>query len=298
MLPDTFIGFGGASDFISGTRFNAGPNGFTLSHIETFIRASELLEGIISYEIRAGGSNIADATLLGEGSVSYDLTEGSTDAIVTLALDTPYNIYPNEDFYVILKYPFELAYPQGVVYNVEDVPGRFTTFDNGSWFDLQEIFSGYGWMVRVHEENHESNSWLQIGEMTSASVDSGMSQDVNLNFFAEFGQRGDQHARLIIKTNDPINPVGEIPVTLHINEAPSITNKPELIVVSEGGVSVDSVVMSDVENNDISVELTNVPLWLTYQVVDSELTLTSAPDYESSGVYEIGVTLTDTYGAA
>ncbi|MDW5289760.1 S8 family serine peptidase [Formosa sp. PL04] len=296
--PDTYIGYGGTADFNAGTKFNAGPNGFSLSHVQTAIRATELLEGDIQYEIRAGGISIADATILGSGSVTYDLTNGLEEQIITFELMDTYEIYPNENFYIILTYPFELTYPQGVATGVETAVGRFTTFAENEWLDLQEIYNGNGWMVRAMEETYSSSAWVVLQDLDGKTVEVGATQNVSLDFFAELAERGNQYAKLVIQTNDPLNTLAQIPVTLHVNKAPSISDKPELIIATEGKTSTSELTIVDDENNDITVVLKDAPVWLTHSLENNVLTLTMSPDYDSEGVYNVEAIFTDSNEAS
>ncbi|WP_066219178.1 S8 family serine peptidase [Formosa haliotis] len=295
--PDTFMGFNGVTDFISGTRFNAGPNGFSLSHVQTYLKADELLEGTIDYEIRSGGTTISNATVIGSGSFNYSITDG-VDAEIIGALNETFHFYPNEDFYIILTYPFELKFPQSVAYDVDYSAGRFTTLDSNKWYDLQEGYPDYGWMVRALEQTHTSNAWVVLQDVNNNTINIGASQDINLDFFAEFANPGVQHAQLVVKSNDPFNSVAQIPVTLNVNQAPSFETKPELIMVLEGETKMSSLMLKDYENDDISVSIANAPEWLTYTVNANTLNLELTPDYGTAGVYEVAVTLTDSNNAA
>ena len=294
--PETFVGFQGLTDFISATRFNAGEQGFTLSHIQTFMKANELLAGVIEYEIRSGGTNISNATVLGSGSANYEFVS-EVQGLVTLDLGQEFQLYPNEDFYVVLSYPFDLAFPQGVVTEVEDATGRFTLLDNGSWYDLQEIYANHGWMVRALEQTYNSNVWIQLDAENSTSAEAGVSEDIKLNFFAENAERGDQKASLVIRTNDVNNAELSLPVTLHVNEAPRLINKPNIIVLNEGDEILTEIEIEDTENHEVSVNLENLPSWISFNSENNILKISKTPDYDNEGVHEVNITLEDEHNA-
>lgn len=295
--PETFVGFQGLTDFIGATRFNAGEQGFTLSHVQTFIKADELLASTIEYEIRTGGTNISNAKILGSGSANYELVN-EQQGLITLALEEKFELYPNEDFYVILSYPFDLDYPQGVVTEIEDVAGRFMLLDGGSWYDLQEIYANHGWMVRALEETYNSNVWIQLDAENATSAEAGSSEEIKLNFFAEHAERGDQNANLIIRTNDVNNEETSIPVTLHVNEAPKLINKPTIVVINEGEVMQTEIGMEDPEGHVITAKLENQPSWVSFNTENNMLTITKTPDYNHEGVHEIDVVLVDEHNAS
>ncbi|TEB41525.1 hypothetical protein D0809_25085, partial [Flavobacterium circumlabens] len=94
-------------------------------------------------------------------------------AWVTLPIKEPKGIYPNEDFYVVITYPYELPFVQGAVEGITDTPGRYTLVDGeGKWYDLQDadLYPGHGWMVRAGEEKYTSNAWVSINGLPDGAV--------------------------------------------------------------------------------------------------------------------------------
>ncbi len=298
---DTRFGYDGGEPFTTATRFNAGKEGFTLSHFQTFMFGIDKPSGTIVYEIRAGGSSVADATIIDQGSVDYVYEGGKTGAWVTLPIKEPKGLYPNEDFYVVITYPYELPYVQGSISGIEDTPGRYTLSDGEKWYDLQEadLYPGYGWMVRAGEEKYTSNAWVSINGLSDGTITPSEKKEVQLDFIAANGVRGDQHAVLNIRTNDPINSVGKVPVKLHINEAPIFSNLPvETIVVNEASEVTVKIGLTDQEANKITVQSSNASSWATFELTDGELSVKLAPGYETAGTYTINYTATDELGAS
>ncbi|MBF4466294.1 S8 family serine peptidase [Flavobacterium sp. LC2016-12] len=299
---DTHFGYDGAEPFTAATRFNAGKDGFTLSHFQTFMFGMDKPSGTLTYEIRAGGSSVAEATIIAQGSVDYVYEGGKTGAWVTLPIKEPKGLYPNEDFYVVITYPYELPFVQGAVANITNTPGRYTLVDGeGNWYDLQDadLYPGYGWMVRAGEEKYTSNAWVAMNGIASGEVAPGGKKEVQLDFTAANGVRGDQHAVLKVRTNDPVNTVGQIPVNLHINEAPVFSNVPvEVTVVNEASEVVVNIGLTDKENNVITVVSPNAPTWATFEVIAGEIAIKLAPGYETAGTYTLNYAATDELGAA
>ncbi|MET0946171.1 MAG: choice-of-anchor D domain-containing protein, partial [Flavobacterium sp.] len=299
---DTHFGYDGSEPFTAATRFNAGKDGFTLSHFQTFMFGMDKPAGTLAYEIRAGGSSVADATIIDQGSVDYVYEGGKSGAWVTLPIKEPKGLYPNEDFYVVITYPYELPFVQGAVGGIVDTPGRYTLSDSeGKWYDLQdaELYPGYGWMVRAGEEKYTSNAWVAMNGIASGEIAPGGKKEVQLDFTAANGARGDQHAVLKIRTNDPVNTVGQVPVTLHINEAPVFSNVPaEVTVVNEASEVVVKIGLTDKESNAITVTSPNAPSWATFEVTAGEIAIKLAPGYETAGTYTLNYTAVDELGAA
>jgi hypothetical protein len=301
MAADTHFGYDGGEPFTTATRFNAGKEGFTLSHFQTFMFGSEKPKGTIAYEIRAGGSSVAEATVIDQGYVDYVYEGGKNGAWVTLPIKEPKGLYPNEDFYVIITYPYELPFVQGSIAGIENTPGRYTLTDGEEWYDLQDstLYPGYGWMVRAGEENYASNAWVSINGLSNGDIAPGGKKDVQLDFTAANGVRGDQHAVLNIRTNDPVTGMGQVPVNLHINEAPVFSNLPEeTTVVNEASEVVVKIGLTDKENNKITVTSPNAPSWASFELTDGELAIKLAPGYETAGTYTLNYTAVDELGAS
>jgi subtilisin family serine protease len=302
IAADTHFGYDGGEPFTTATRFNAGKDGFTLSHFQTFMFGADKPSGTIAYEIRAGGSSVAEATIIDQGYVDYVYEGGKTGAWVTLPIKEPKGLYPNEDFYVVITYPYELPFVQGSVADIVDTPGRYTLSDSeGNWYDLQDaaLYPGFGWMVRAGEEKFTSNAWVSMNGILNGEVAPGAKKEVQLDFTAANGVRGDQHAVLKIRTNDPVNTVGQIPVNLHINEAPVFSNLPEEItVVNEASEVIVNIGLSDKEANVITVTSSDAPSWSTFEVSGGNIAVKLAPGYETAGTYTLNFTAVDELGAS
>lgn len=299
---DSFLGYEGVSAFQVATKFNSGSEGFNVSHIQTFYNALDKKEGTIQYEVRAGGANLAEATILTSGSATYSFTgdDRETGAWLTIAIDEPQVIYPNEDFYLVVTYPFEIYYPQGVVTDAENLSGRYMYSFEGTWYDVQDPNGGYpgvGWMVRAAEETFVSGSWLTIGSALSGTVPMGETVEVQLDFEAAYGARGDQHASLVINTNDPFNNMASVPVTMHVNEAPVFDNVPAEVVLSESVEQEVIIGLHDVEDNTFTVSVDAQPIAMNYEVLGEQLIITFSPGYEDAGEYALTFTAVDEFDA-
>lgn len=296
-----FFGYGGGLPFTTATRFNAGKEGFTLSHFQTFMNGTEKPSGTITYEIRAGGSSVNEATIIEQGSVDYVYAGDKAGAWLTLPIKEPKGLYPNEDFYIVLTYPYEISYSQGAVEGMDKTPGRYTAADTeGEFFDLQDIsdYQDIGWMVRAGEEKYVSNAWVSINGLSNGDIAPGGSNKVQLDFIAANGVRGDQHAILNIRTNDPVNTMGKVPVNLHINEAPVFSNIPEKVSVNEASEVAVNIGLIDKEANTITIQAPNVPSWVSFELIGQEIAIKLAPGYETAGTYTLIYTAVDELGAS
>ncbi|RUT68602.1 T9SS C-terminal target domain-containing protein [Flavobacterium cupreum] len=93
--------------------------------------------------------------------------------------------------------------------------------------------------------------------------------------------------------------MGQIPVNLHINEAPVFSNVPEEVtVVNEASEVIVNIGLTDTENHKITVTSPNAPTWATFEVTGGELAIKLAPGYETAGTYTLNYTAIDELGAA
>jgi len=298
--PDTYIGIGGGAPFTLATRYNAGEQGFNISHVETWFKPEAATEGKLMVEVRAGGADIGEAILLAKGEVTFT---GSGDDEVgawhQIALEEPAGIYPNEDFYVLITYPLGIQFPQGSVTGQETVPGRYYYFDEGSWYNLQQVasFETMGWLMYAAEETAGDAAWLTITSDLNGEVAMGAESTINLAFSGALAKRGDQIAEVVITSNDPNNPEARIPVSLHMNEAPMFAKVPASLFVQENDTLVVSFEVTDKENNTYTVTPAEEYPNLSFAEANGLITLTLTPDYGDEGTYSYTLVATDEHGA-
>lgn len=298
--PDTFIGTGGAAPFTLATKYNAGVEGFNLSHVETWFRSETLISGSIQVEIRAGGTSVADAVLLAEGSVDFTGSgEDETGAWLAIELDQKARIYPNEDFYVIVSYPLGIEYPQGTITDSEMTAGRYYYFDSGEWYNLQEVpgFETMGWLMFAGEETPASGSWITITSELTGTVASSGASTIELLFDGSQAQRGDQIANIVISSNDPNTPTVSVPVSLHVNEAPHFIHVPESVVIAEAETATVKINVEDMELNSFTVSPKEAYAGVTHSFTEGVLTLLLSPQYGDAGNYTYTFVAKDEHNA-
>jgi subtilisin family serine protease len=299
-VPDTYVGTGGSAPFTLATKYNAGPQGFNLSHVETWFKPEDLAQGSINVEIRAGGTSIADAVLLTEGSIEFNNPSGDNAGDwYAIAMNQPAGIYPNEDFYVVVTYPLGIQFPQGSVTGQETVIGRYYYYDQGLWYNVQEVpgFETVGWLMYAAEETAGNSSWLSITSSLIGTVGMGEAGSVELLIEGAFSKRGDQVANIVLKSNDPNNGMVSVPVTLHVNEAPHFNGVPESIVMAEKDTLEVNIEVVDLEDNTFTIVPAQVYPGVTHTFNEGTLTLILTPDYGDEGNYVYSFTATDEHNA-
>ena len=300
--PDAHAGTGGGAPLTVATKYNAGPQGFNLSHVETWFRTETLDQGTLHVEIRAGGNSIANAVTLSESTLDFTGSgDDETGAWHQIAMNEPVGIYPNEDFYVLVTLPLGIERPQGVVNDEETIEGRYYYYEEeGSWSDIQEVpgFETSGWLMYAAEETAGNSSWLSITSDLSGTLAPGESISTSLHMEGPYAKRGDQVANIVIKTNDPTHATVKVPVTLHMNEAPHFTGVPENVHLAEKETITIDIGVVDAEGNTVTLRSSQIYPGVTHTFSGGVLSIVLAPDYGFAGNFHYTFIATDEYAAS
>ena len=296
------VGLGGGVPFTVGTKYNAGPEGFNISHIETWLFTGELTEGTIKAEVRAGGTNIANAVKVASGTLDFTGSGSDTKGSWTqIALDEPAALYPNETFYVIITYPMGIVRPQGTLKNEPNTLGRYFYFDGDFWEDIQEVkaagFSTLAFLMYAAEQTPTNSAWLSITSPIEGVLQKGDTSSVSIKFHGSIATRGDQVAKVVITSNDPLVPTVAIPVSLHLNEAPKFTNVPVEIQIGEKQTLTLKIGVKDAEGHTVTVKAGGTYAGVTHTFENGLLSITINKDYGQAGAYTYKFTATDQYDA-
>ncbi|WP_158281393.1 S8 family serine peptidase [Sediminitomix flava] len=297
-VPDIYMGFGGGQSLVTATRFVAPEEGFTLSHVQTWYQPLDVMSSDIVVYIVAG-DNLEDASLLTEQEYNHTISESdSVGSYLTVELNEPQYIYPNEDFYVVFAYPFDAPFPQGSVVNEEASENKFF-FYAGEWVDLSSDASlaNVGWMVKAMEETAGGGAaWVTIEGEMSGEIAAGDSVEVELSFDASRVRDIDNLANLIAHTNDPITPSVMHSLTMHMNQGPifMIDAETELSVYENDTLSFE-IYTVDMEGDATSFEFAEEYDNVSMSVEGDTITFVYTPDYESAGTHSFVIQGADEY---
>ncbi|MDR2948020.1 MAG: S8 family serine peptidase, partial [Prevotella sp.] len=302
------MGHNGSTATIAATRFVADKTGFTLSDVGSYVTLDKGVSGTIKVEVRAGGTNISNAVTIASGSFEFSFPEDHDERQVIMKKNytfaKPAQILPNEEFYVIFTYPMDLTYPQTIqLRNVPITAGRYLWFADGEWYDMQDYLSSIGadpasgCVMYAAERKLEESGWLKILTPDTGTLQMGESTKTDIKFVASFAEKGDQKARVVIKSNDVNASVVEIPVALHMNEAPFFNEAPSTLMIAEKETETLNINVTDKENNTFTVEITDKPEFVTSSVEAGKVSFSVAPDYGHAGDYAVKMKATDEYNA-
>ena len=326
------------NNFYAATRFTAPEEGFNMSRLYFHGTIGDLQNVDFEAYVVQGGS-VSEGQVIGQGKLRVEKEDPYVDpgtgqmmyvgASRTLDLDKAVYINPNDTFYVVVKYPAgknSMAYVSQKEDAMED--GRFMAYNaQVGWYDLgadmyQAYYSSFGYFMTCVEDE-PGKPWIKLLDSTAESVlEVGEEKEVKFQFDPEsaYFERGNK-AVLVIKTNDPENPLVNYPITLNRNAAPDITLPEGTLTVPEAQTAEMHVTVADAENEQFTVSIDDESGIATIAggtltsadgateaatVADNgitvpagstlDMTVKFAPDYGTAGQHTVRVTATDASG--
>lgn len=326
------------NNFYAATRFTAPEDGFNMSRLYFHGTIGDLQNVDFEAYVVQGGS-VSEGQVIGQGKLRVEKEDPYVDpgtgqmmyvgASRTLDLDKAVYINPNDTFYVVVKYPAgknSMAYVSQKEDAMED--GRFMAYNaQVGWYDLgadmyQAYYSSFGYFMTCVEDE-PGKPWIKLLDSTAESVlEVGEEKEVKFQFDPESAYfERDNKAVLVIKTNDPENPLVNYPITLNRNAAPDITLPEGTLTVPEAQTAEMHVTVADAENEQFTVNIDDESGIATITggtltsadgatvaatVADNGITVPAgstldmavkfAPDYGTAGQHTVRVTATDASG--
>lgn len=323
------------NNFYAATRFTAPEDGFNMSRLYFHGTIGDLQNVDFEAYVVQGGS-VSEGQVIGQGKLRVEKEDPYVDpgtgqmmyvgASRTLDLDKAVYINPNDTFYVVVKYPAgknSMAYVSQKEDAMED--GRFMAYNaQVGWYDLgadmyQAYYSSFGYFMTCVEDE-PGKPWIKLLDSTAKGVlEVGEGKEVKFQFDPESAYfERDNKAVLVIKTNDPENPLVNYPITLNRNAAPDITLPEGTLTVPEAQTAEMHVAVADAENEQFTVSIDDESGIATIAggtltsadgateaatVADNgitvpagstlDMTVKFAPDYGTAGQHTVRVTATD-----
>lgn len=333
--PQTLLVGTGSDDlsnnFRAATRYTAPAEGFSLTHLY-FVGTIGDLENVDIEASVIGSSDVTSDRVIGHGKLRVEKEEPYSGTYFgeprMLEFDKPVYINPNDTFYVVLKYP--AGYPHSAIISAKAErvrEGRYMAwFKDLGWIDLgEELYNSYSssmgyFMTCV--EMQPGKPWIKLlNDKTEGEIAVGESLPVNVEINAEstYFDR-DNKAVIVIKSNDPAQPVVNYPITLNKNSAPVVTGPEGTTTVPEASTADMNITVEDLDGDAFSVTLadesgissvagctiTDGSETTDAEVTDNKVsvpagkklnvTMKLAPEYGSAGLHNVTVTATDTQG--
>ena len=333
--PQTLLVGTGSDDlsnnFRAATRYTAPAEGFSLTHLY-FVGTIGDLENVDIEASVIGSSDVTSDRVIGHGKLRVEKEEPYSGTYFgeprMLEFDKPVYINPNDTFYVVLKYP--AGYPHSAIISAKAErvrEGRYMAwFKDLGWIDLgEELYNSYSssmgyFMTCV--EMQPGKPWIKLlNDKTEGEIAVGESLPVNVEINAEstYFDR-DNKAVIVIKSNDPAQPIVNYPITLNKNSAPVVTGPEGTTTVPEASTADMNITVEDLDGDAFSVTLadesgissvagctiTDGNETTDAEVTDNKVsvpagkklnvTMKLAPEYGSAGLHNVTVTATDAQG--
>ena len=249
------------SVFKTATDYTAPEGGFNISHVYTVIKLGKVVEGDYKVEI-VSGSDPDNGAVLAKGVYHSDPDHSVNNSYqVLIKLDRSVYMAEGQQFNVVITYPVGEAWPGTLVAKQDKVVGqRYRCWTEGAgWFDVadlfQEQYGSLGWIC-TPLETVKGSSWLTLDGDGTFTVAPGESTKIKLNVNAATAplETGNK-AMLVLKMNDPNQPVVNVPVVLDRNAAPAIQTESDNILIGEGEQGKISFTVTEPENEDMTIRL-------------------------------------------
>lgn len=261
------------SQFMAATQFQAPEKGFNLSDIYFLALVGPLSNVDIKAEI-IQGSDVVNGAVIGKGTLHVtepDQVDGVDQAgepiyrsaFRILQLDKAIYLNPNEKFYVKLIFPAGYEFSMSLVPKADAVvEDRYMAANVGSaeWGDVGKAFEGgYGSLgfLMTCIEREASEPWIKLlTAETNGEIAVDGFADVKLHLNAKTARLdGSNKAVLVVKSNDPQQPIFNYPIYLDKNKAPQNDAPASTIYVKEGATATLNIKVQDEEFDNFTVAL-------------------------------------------
>lgn len=312
-------------DYKASVQFVSPEGGINISHIYT---ALNYTKGSGDYNVEVdivSGTSPVGQTVLGHGSYVIQ-GGGSAGEMALIPLDRPLFLPEGSDFCVVLSCPKGVETPLFAAVKEGDLVERryMNYYDSAGWYDFGSYWNGQygnlGFLISC-VETQAGKFWLNFYEGTPASgkVEVGETASVGLTYNTDAApmEKGNK-AMLVLKSNDPSQPVVNIPVILDKNGAPKIASESAVVYAAEGAVTAVKLTVSEAEADDFTVALDDNGQHATIvsatpdagsATIDGanvavtgastvELGIELRPDYGDAGSYWMTFTAADSHGSS
>ncbi len=311
--------------FKAATEMVAPEDGFNLSHVYTIIHLGQAKNADYKVEI-ISGSDLDNGNVLASGVFhSGENHSPAASMTVVVPMDKSVFIPGGQTFNIVVTYPVGEEWPATMAAKQDKVTSdRYRAWTEGvSWFDVADMFQdqygSLGWCTTALE-TVKGESWLTIDGDGTVLVDPSGETVIKLKVNAASAPlESGNKATLVLKLNDPQQPVMNIPVVLDNNGAPVIESDAANVLVAEGQRQSVQFTVTEPENEDFSVRLDdNGNLAVISAVTGAEavkaegdedvwnvtgvtgpvnVTVDIAPDYGDNGVYTATLSAADKFGS-
>ena len=241
--------------------FTAPADGFNVSHIYMPVTIESAKNVTINIDLVEGDDPAGEETI-GHGSLFVESQTTQAGRFYVIPLDRPVYMNPGEDFCVVVTYPEGMRFPAYLCAKEEPVTaGRYLGWTQANdWFDVAQEFEGqYGSLGYILSclETQAGEPWIKLLDTpteNSVQPEAAATVKVQLSAASARLEKGNK-AVLVIKTNDPMQPIVDFPIMLDKNGTPVIEVPTSAIYAKEGEVTNVAVAVSDSDGDALTVSI-------------------------------------------
>lgn len=250
--------------FKAAVSFQAPEDGFNISHIYIPVTIEEATNYKVDIDIVQGydpdGENI-----LGHGTLTIASQANPQEGkFYVVPLEKPVFLNPGEEFNVVATYGTGAKMPAYVVAKEEAVvSGRYQGWtEQFGWFDIGELFKDqYGSLGYILSclETQEGQPWIRLlTTETEGTVEIGGKAEVKVAVNAASARmEKNNKAMLVIKSNDPDQPLVNFPIVLDCNGRPMITAPSATIAAKEGETTEVALSVAEPDLDAMTISLSD-----------------------------------------
>lgn len=261
-------------EFKIAVSFKAGSEGFNVSHIYMPVMTGNIegegsnkhfvpVENVdVNFELKQG-SNPAAGDVIGRARLFIASQSNPSGMFYVIPLEKSVYMAPGEEFCVVASFPAGTRAPIFVMPKEEKVvSGRYMAWvESYGWYDVGELFeqqNGSMGYILTCLETKAGSPWISLDGATeeTISVEPDASHSLKLQYNAATArmEKGNK-AVLVVKSNDPQQPLVNYEVTLDLNGRPVIEGPTSRVYAKEGLTTKVDLSVSDPDLDKLNISL-------------------------------------------
>lgn len=298
-----FTPLAGGTILAFSNQFHAPEGGFFLTHVRAFTHLRKVGENV-RIMIYVGGESPEDGKkIYQEDFVVDEIVESQW---INFPLKVPITIPEGQNFHIVYLPPLDFKF---IGYDItsddklleETHVGVYWAAGEFKWYSVKSQGENYVYKIRALTAAG-SAQWIQLDHL-QGEVEGEMSNVATLIVDAALAGPGEHQAKVFVTSNDVNYSKDEFLVNLNINGAPIIDYRPnqnlDTLKVRELEELTVNYKVKDTEDDTLTFEFFNLeiePEVMFTQIDNTTAQFTISTNYESAGVYEWEVTISDTAG--
>lgn len=248
--------------FKAAVTFKAPAEGFNISHVYAPVTIDEAANIDISFTVVAG-DDPDGPDVLGRGKLHIESqADPQSGRFFIVPMEKSVFLNPGEVFTLVMESPAGPRYPVYLCAKEEAVVSdRYRGWTEAAgWFDVAALFEEqYGSLgyIMTCLETVPGQPWIKLlAAGSEGTVEVGSTAEIKLAVNAAAARmEKNNKAVLVVRSNDPMNPVVNYPIVLDLNGKPVIEAPANVVFAKEGQSTVISFTVTDPDGDDLTLRL-------------------------------------------